>query len=169
MTPEHKALVERAIVIITDERECLFEGHQVGGVVKIDDEADQVAVDAMADMDQWLVDARAALSAQSAQPQAGVEATFRAGFSAGEATGKFGDDTESDAWSRYSASLVSPHAAGYQIIHRDENHGPTLERAAEMADVVKELHKGSEGSHPAFATASIIATSIRAMEVKHHD
>ncbi len=62
MTPEHKALLERAIAIIEAERECLFEGHQVGGVVRVDDDVDQIAVDAMAEMGAWLVDARAALS-----------------------------------------------------------------------------------------------------------
>lgn len=55
-------LIERAVAIVEVEREVLFEGHQVGGVVKIEDETDQAAVDALNDMDGWLADARKVLS-----------------------------------------------------------------------------------------------------------
>lgn len=67
-----RGLIERAIPIIETERECLFEGHHVNGVVEIIDEADQVSVDAMAEMDAWLTDARSIIS-QPEQPAIGDE------------------------------------------------------------------------------------------------
>jgi hypothetical protein len=51
-------LVQRAIPIIETEREVLFSGHQVNGVLKIDDDTDQEAIDAIGAMDEWLSVAR---------------------------------------------------------------------------------------------------------------
>ena len=58
-------LIERAIAIIETERECLFEGHQVGGVFVVRDEEDEIAADAIVSMDSWLADARAFLAGQT--------------------------------------------------------------------------------------------------------
>lgn len=57
-------LIARAIPIIETERQCLFDGHQVGGVLKIDpnDEGDVTAEEAIAEMDAWLADARKAVA-----------------------------------------------------------------------------------------------------------
>ena len=69
--------------------------------------------------------------------------------------------------------VISPHmradgviaalrAANIDLVHRDENHGPTLERAAEVAksfDARKDILR---------TTGHDIAAAIRAMEVKHH-
>lgn len=54
-------LLERAIPIIQEERDCLFECHSINGELRIDDEADQVASDAIAEMDAWLNEAKKAL------------------------------------------------------------------------------------------------------------
>lgn len=48
-------------------------------------------------------------------------------------------------------------ANGYQIIHRDENHGPTLERAAESVE---------RRNYPSVGDARRIAAAIRAMGEK---
>lgn len=55
-------------------------------------------------------------------------------------------------------------AAGYQIIHRDENHGPTLERAAERGDEIAKR----DFSASYRCGASDTSAAIRAMEVKHN-
>ena len=65
-------------------------------------------------------------------------------------------------------------ANGYQIIHRDENHGPTLERAAAMAENLGGTWSGSRDVSVCVQEAAVddkcedIAASLRAMEVKHH-
>lgn len=58
-------LIETAIQIIETERQCLFEGHQVDGVLKVEDDTDQIAVDAIANMDEWLADAHRVLDGGS--------------------------------------------------------------------------------------------------------
>lgn len=68
------------------------------------------------------------------------------------------------------------HAAGFTIIHRDENHGPTLERAAERGDawdspqalLLAAGEMTAQEIRTARAVARGIAAAIRAMEVKHH-
>lgn len=63
------------------------------------------------------------------------------------------------------------HAAGFTIIHRDENHRPTLERAASKADSLNFVHHVGGGRKlektQALIEPSRIASAIRAMEVKH--
>lgn len=49
---------------------------------------------------------------------------------------------------------------GFTIIHRDENHGPTLERAAEVAGRIY----AQDAFH--FELGTACAAAIRAMEVK---
>lgn len=47
------------------------------------------------------------------------------------------DAADHPDWNKLDAAdyiICRLTAAGYQIIHRDENHGPTLERAAGIAD-----------------------------------
>ncbi|WEX10302.1 hypothetical protein [Chelativorans sp. AA-79] len=51
-------LIRRAIPIIEEERQCLFEGHQVNGKLVITDEIDRNVADAIASMDAWLEEAR---------------------------------------------------------------------------------------------------------------
>lgn len=58
-------LIERAIAIIETEREALFAAHQVGGVITVEDDTDQVAADAIAEMDAWLREARPALGIEA--------------------------------------------------------------------------------------------------------
>ena len=55
------SLLQRAIPIIQEERDVLFEGHQVKGELRIEDEFDQTAADSIAEMDAWLKEARAVL------------------------------------------------------------------------------------------------------------
>ena len=65
------------------------------------------------------------------------------------------------------AIVAALHAAGYHIIHRDENHGPTLERAAEA---VGNHNKTGREWVPGSLWDSITQEAvgrIRAMEVKH--
>ncbi|MGP2493327.1 hypothetical protein ACTDI4_17080 [Mesorhizobium sp. PUT5] len=63
------------------------------------------------------------------------------------------------------------NAAGYTILHCDENHGPTLERAASKADSLNFVHHVGGGRKlektQALIEPSRIASAIRAMEVKH--
>ena len=60
------------------------------------------------------------------------------------------------------------------LIHRDENHGPTLERAAAMAENLGGTWSGSRDVSVCVQEAAVddkcedIAAAIRAMEVKHH-
>lgn len=62
----------------------------------------------------------------------------------------------------YAISDLEAH--GYQIIHRDENHGPTLERCAKLADdpwaVTPSEHATGE------RLCEGISTAIRAMGEK---
>lgn len=58
------ALIARAIPIIETERQGLFDGHQVNGVLKIDpdDEGDVTAKETIDEMDSWLEAARKAVA-----------------------------------------------------------------------------------------------------------
>jgi hypothetical protein len=63
---------------------------------------------------------------------------------------------------------------GFDLIHRDENHGPTLERAAGVADKRANdcFASFDQTAKPywdgAVESAERIASALRAMEVKHH-
>ena len=59
-------------------------------------------------------------------------------------------------------------ANGYQIIHRDENHGPTLERAAHTAETHRHPRGPEQEDMRWQAETSSAAVALRAMEVKHH-
>jgi len=61
------------------------------------------------------------------------------------------------------AIVTALHAAGYTIVHRDENHGPTLERAAERGDQIAKR----DFSASYRCGASDTSAAIRAMEVKN--
>ena len=85
--------------------------------------------------------------------------------------------TESSGHIHARAIVTALHAAGIDLVHRDENHGPTLERAAKVLDVreqtelvVGERHKCG-GRHykarEAFHVARIArsdAAAIRALQ-----
>ena len=69
------------------------------------------------------------------------------------------------------AIVAALHAAGIELVHRDENHGPTLERAAAVAkcawvsanyDLI-----GIANADMANALCEHTEAEIRAMEVKH--
>ncbi|MGB3833747.1 MAG: hypothetical protein WA975_18000 [Mesorhizobium sp.] len=73
------------------------------------------------------------------------------------------------------AIVAALHAAGIELVHRDENHGPTLERAAERGDawdspqalLLAAGEMTAQEIRTARAVARGIAAAIRAMEVKH--
>jgi hypothetical protein len=53
---------------------------------------------------------------------------------------------------------------GNRIVHHDENHGPTLERAAEVADARAMRIKEIGDAPHAVATANSIAAAIRQLK-----
>ena len=70
-----------------------------------------------------------------------------------------------EAWANEIIAALT--ASGYQIIHRDENHGPTLERAAHVAENCPDTpFRESRRWHGDLRHS--IPSALRAMEVKHH-
>ncbi|TPJ57427.1 MULTISPECIES: hypothetical protein [unclassified Mesorhizobium] len=92
-----------------------------------------------ADLDQCLARARLVIASLSPPPAPGeVRTAFFAGFSAGEAAGKFGDDTDSEAWDRFA--LSTPTAPELGAVHRIEHDG--FEGTAQGSYVTREGKHG---------------------------
>lgn len=59
---EAAPLIRSAADFIAEERDAIFQSHQVNGTIVISDDADQAAADNVADLDAWMLRARAFLT-----------------------------------------------------------------------------------------------------------
>jgi len=60
-----RAIIRAALPIIEQNRNELFDGHQIDGELRVEDEHDQIAANDIAEMDLWLVSARCELEAEA--------------------------------------------------------------------------------------------------------
>ena len=86
-------------------------------------------------------------------------------FDPGDVVGARREFESTDQWrARAVISALASHDR--HILHRDENHGPTLERAAKVAARAQGKKFGPASYQYLMATPGEVAAAIRAMEVK---